>query len=523
MTPLWRDRIESVIDADRFDLDDWHTAQAALLQLRAQDEAAGADFCGHPVQDSFLTLFKSAPRLAAPPAAQLMPLADLMARGMATPAWQQLRESALGDHVAAGIGAAAFVEETLAALPDEVKEAARQQAQQQAQADQQRTAADQTAADAQTLVDLLADLQAQYGDAVAPEATAEIQQQIAELKQQAAGARAQAQQIEAQAAQARAACQAGIEAQSAQIAAAMNHAAAAAQEQAQAAKDFVRGFSEAAGGDGGVVSPETARAAMEALRVNPNLKDLADLLGWARQMVRGEWRKSPRARTELVGYKTRPLQPAHLAGFEWAALLSGDATLELDWERRAIDGGLRHRQYGGQEKRNAGAMIIVRDESGSMAGSPHALAVALEWALLEIARRDKRPFYSIPFSGKDQFEVWTDFDATPTDLADHLSHFYSGGTELYGPLEEAIEIVNSSTGPEQRADILVITDGVFGEPTAVFQAMLAASRASGPLKIALVSVGLDNPHAHTFADPIIPVTDLLQDREQLRAAVAAIV
>ena len=53
--------------------------------------------------------------------------------------------------------------------------------------------------------------------------------------------------------------------------------------------------------------------------------------------------------------------------------------------------------------------------------------------------------------------------------------------------------------------------------------MLAASRASGPLKIALVSVGLDNPHAHTFADPIIPVADLLRDREQLRAAVAAIV
>ena len=523
MTPLWRVRIESVIDADRFDLDDWRTAQSSLPQISTQDESASADFCGHPVQDAFLSIYKSAPRLAAPPAPRLAPLADLMGRGMATPAWQQLRESALGDHVAAGIGAAAFVEETLAALPDEVKEQARQQARQQAQADQQRTSADQNSADAQTLIDLLADLQAQYSDSMSPEAAAEIQQQIADLNQQAADAQAQAQQIEAQAAQSRAACQAGLEAQGAQIAAAMNHAAAAAQEQAQAAKDFVRGFSEAAGGDGSMVSPETARAALEVLRVNPNLKDLADLLGWARQMVRGEWRKSPRARTELVGYKTRPLQPAYLAGFEWATLLSGDATLELDWERRAIDGGLRHRQYGGQEKRNAGAMIIVRDESGSMSGAPHALAVALEWALLEIARRDKRPFYSIPFSGKDQFEVWTDFDTTPTDLAEHLSHFYSGGTEPYGPLVQAIEIVNSSTSPDQRADILVITDGVFGEPTEAFVEMLEGSRASGPLKIALVSVGIDNPHAHTFADPIIPVVDLLRDREQLRAAVAAIV
>lgn len=36
---------------------------------------------------------------------------------------------------------------------------------------------------------------------------------------------------------------------------------------------------------------------METLRGNPNLKDLADLLGWARDLVRGEWRKTPHART----------------------------------------------------------------------------------------------------------------------------------------------------------------------------------------------------------------------------------
>ena len=523
MTPLWRDHIESVIDADRFDLDDWRAAQAALPQVAQQDQAAGADFCGHPVQDAFLSMYKSAPRLADPPAPQLTPLADLMTRGMETPAWQQLRESALGDHVAAGVGAAAFVEETLAALPEDVKEAARQQARQQAQANRHQTEADQCTADAQTLADLLADLQVQYGDAVTPEAVAEVQQQIDELNLGAAEARAAAQKIAAKAGQSRAACQAGIEAQTAQIAAAMNHAAAAARDQAQDAKDFVRGFSLAAGGDGQVVSTETARVAMEALRNNPNLKDLADLLGWARQMVRGEWRKSPRARTELVGYKTRPLQPAHLAGFEWAALMSGDATLELDWERRAIDGGLRHRQYGGQEKRSTGAMIVVRDESGSMAGSPHALAVALEWALLEIARRDNRPFYSIPFSGRNQYEVWGADGATPDDLAEHLTHFYNGGTELYGPLIEAIEAVNTTTGEEQRADILVITDGLFGEPPDDFLNMLKSSRDCGPLKIALISVGAENTHAGSFAAPIIHVNDLLQDREKLRAAIAAIV
>jgi hypothetical protein len=33
----------------------------------------------------------------------------------------------------------------------------------------------------------------------------------------------------------------------------------------------------------------------------------------------------------------------------------------------------------------------------------------------------------------------------------------------------------------------------------------------------------DKPHAHIFADPVIHIDDLLNDREQLRGAVAAIV
>ena len=80
----------------------------------------------------------------------------------------------------------------------------------------------------------------------------------------------------------------------------------------------------------------------------------------------------------------------------------GDETLDADWLCRAVDSGILHRQYGGREQKGRGPLIVVRDESGSMGGAPHALAVALEWALLEIAIRDKRLFYSIPFSGCDQ-------------------------------------------------------------------------------------------------------------------------
>ena len=111
----------------------------------------------------------------------------------------------------------------------------------------------------------------------------------------------------------------------------------------------------------------------------------------------------------------------------------------------------------------------------------------------------------------------------PQALADHLSHFYNGGTEPYGPLIKACEIVNQISDDDQRADVLIITDSLFGEPCPEFFAEVKHAREQGPFKVALVSVGTDNPHVHAFADPVIHVDDLLKEREKPHDAIAAIV
>ena len=145
------------------------------------------------------------------------------------------------------------------------------------------------------------------------------------------------------------------------------------------------------------------------------------------------------------------------------------------------------------------------------------MAVALEWALLEIARRDNRPFYSIPFSGRGQFDVWYAGEDDAQSLAEHLAHFYNGGTELYEPLTQACEVVRMVNDDLQRADILVITDGLFGEPSEGFLEILTGLRQTDPVKIALVSVGAENPAAQAFADPIIHVDDLLKNARSCTA------
>lgn len=296
-TPLWRQAIQSALDADRFDLEDWAAAYTTIPTLTKVDDEAADEFCGHPVQDAFLSLYKSAPRLADPLERGLEPLADLLQRGMATPEWQRLRETTVGDQVAAGVGSQAFVEETLAALPEDMKEQARTQAQAQHQAEQRQGEAD-------SLSGLLEALRERYADAALPD---DVAQQAADLQDQITGLQAEAQTAQGQAAQARAGFEVGLNQQAAQVASALNKAAAAAREQAEEASTFAAGFSLAAGGDPAHVSPETAGLAMQTLRQNPNLKDLADLLGWARSLVRAAWRNSPRSRTELVGYKNARL------------------------------------------------------------------------------------------------------------------------------------------------------------------------------------------------------------------------
>ena len=116
-----------------------------------------------------------------------------------------------------------------------------------------------------------------------------------------------------------------------------------------------------------------------------------------------------------------------------------------------------------------------------MEGDPHATAVALGWALLEICRRDQRNSYSLPFSGSGQFHVWQaprSGQPDPQGLLDHLAHFYNGGTEPYRPLLKALGLIADGN---LRAHILIITDGAFDEPSDDFLKRVAEVRQPHPL------------------------------------------
>lgn len=541
---LWREELESVFQGDLFDLEDWQKVCGVIDGLEDSNVAASQEYTGQPVQDAFLSLLKLAPQLNDPQAKKLVPLADILGRGMNLPEYKNLRENTIGQPYAAAFGAQHFIQTVLKNLPDDVKKNAREQAKQQDKADNANAQAEalqnlmsmlqEQAAQLQQRADNLgleAQEMNQLGD---PEEADNLQEQADQaqakadqLNNQAQQAQTAAQAAAAQAAQAEAnaqvaadAYEAATEANGSQIANVLNQAAAAASGEAQEANSLIKSFSLAAGGDPSHVDPETAKMAMEVMKRNPHLKNLAELIGWAKRMVKGEWRKSIKGSDKMTGYGPQELQPARMASFERMAMVSSDPARKAGFVKRVVENSVTHQKFEGDEKQGKGPMVIIRDESGSMSGHEHATAVALEWALMEIAKADKREFYSIPFSGTGQFNVWkapAKGDNDSAGLMAHLSHFYGGGTEPYGPINRALDVIAKN---DLKADILVLTDGSFSQPS---QDFLTRIKEIEPKIVTVTIGGWGDAVAKSFSNKTVNVTDLFTDKENLREAVAEIV
>ena len=99
---LWREKLETTIrGAGMFDLRDWLRTSARIRGLDRSNKAAREQLTGHPVQDTFFSLYKSDPQIAQDVKPGLKPLADLLGRAMETPSFQQLHQACRGDTVAA--------------------------------------------------------------------------------------------------------------------------------------------------------------------------------------------------------------------------------------------------------------------------------------------------------------------------------------------------------------------------------------------------------------------------------------
>ncbi len=145
-------------------------------------------------------------------------------------------------------------------------------------------------------------------------------------------------------------------------------------------------------------------------------------------------------------------------------------TEDMFWMRWA-SGQLMQYKMAGTERMGLGPIIVVCDESGSMAeayggATREAWSKAFALSLCDQARRGNRDFIYIGFSSPSQ--QWrVDFPSGKGAIKDVIAfteHFFHGGTHYNRPLEMALEIVNDyGDRNKPKPDVVFITDEEYGQ------------------------------------------------------------
>ena len=475
------------------DVDAWDSiAEIEVIQSALQHAAKyGRDL----IPEVFWGLYNNHTTLAPRAPQALESVHALLGRAARLPDWEALRQAVNGDELAAAFGTAAFAIEWIERLPAPLKKKLEAAAGIHAQ---------RSALDAQQSA-----LEALLGLPGMPQTP--LDRQIAQ------GAK-RLEQLDVQAGRAREQALAALMGAQAQIENAAVHSISQAHSdlaQLQAAADCLGlDWGVAAGGGPSRAQIHGLQALAACLKSSRPLREALEALGWARQLVSQEKRKSKGGRDKFTQYATRALEVETLAPQEFLGYLAPpNSLLGLDFIARAAEDDLLHMQFEGEEDGRAGPIVFVSDTSGSMRGRRSILRAAIELAMMIEARKAQRRFVAIPFSGAGQFKI---FDPGPApaaeELAAHVAFGYWGGTEPYAPLEAAIDIIQTDASL-RRGDICILTDGRFGTPPPAFLDKLQAARQDPGLKIAALVIGPQAGQAG-FADKLVLAEDLLADKDQ---------
>ena len=111
-------------------------------------------------------------------------------------------------------------------------------------------------------------------------------------------------------------------------------------------------------------------------------------------------------------------------------------------------------------EKDKGPFIIAVDTSGSMHGEPEFLAKVIAFAITKIAISEKRKAFLISFSTEIETFELTDIQNSLVKLIDFLQMSFHGGTDASEAVLEALK--QMETKNYEKADLLIISDGVFG-------------------------------------------------------------
>jgi uncharacterized protein with von Willebrand factor type A (vWA) domain len=208
------------------------------------------------------------------------------------------------------------------------------------------------------------------------------------------------------------------------------------------------------------MSPADVKKMFMRVKNNKGLRDVLDKAGRYRLAARAKQQnKVKHGFDDMIGVtysndisRILPVELAYLA----------HPVLKIDAIRRFAEGQMASREYRGVENVAKGPIIVIIDESGSMAGDRIANAKGLALAMAWVARHQKRWCGFIGFSGRGQVRsLALPPDKWPADsVMKWLEGFLNGGTDL--PLREIPRLYDEMGAPKGKTDLICITDGDTG-------------------------------------------------------------
>jgi uncharacterized protein with von Willebrand factor type A (vWA) domain len=181
--------------------------------------------------------------------------------------------------------------------------------------------------------------------------------------------------------------------------------------------------------------------------------------------------------------------------------LINDAAMEYDVEDR--------------EPQSRGPMVVLVDESGSMAGKNEAHARAMAVALARVAISQHRAWAAVCYQSTvtAEYRILPGAPAAETLLA-FTARGTGGGTDFDPPLSRAVQLVSESVYAD--ADIVFITDG-YGPVSPRVVAEINAMRASRGLSVITVLIGSS---ARAMRDSVRSFSDRIFEAASLTHGVA---
>lgn len=240
---------------------------------------------------------------------------------------------------------------------------------------------------------------------------------------------------------------------------AAGRAAKAATEEVEQFEETCHAVGMGAGTAGSPLNPAKVAAVYNRVRNTAMLRRICELAGRYRRTAQAKQRqKVVHGYDDMVGVelsgdigRVLPEELAKLA----------DPDFELDVMRRLVERQVISREYRGVEKVGKGPIVVVVDESGSMAGEPVCNAKAFALGMAWVARHQNRYCALIGYSGSEGGNVlvlppgrWDE-----SGLMDWLCHFYGHGSHQDVPINTLpFELWDRVKAPKGKTDLILITD-----------------------------------------------------------------